>query len=166
LTQRAEAGSYLAKANRVTVRHRHGRVIAVIEIVSPGSKASQAEFRAFVEKSADLLRQGVHLMVIDLFPPGRRDPQGVHKAIWDQFVEEDVEFPPGKSLTLASYDAGPDFVAYVEFVGVGDLLPDMPLFLRPGVYVPTPLEATYQSAWKVFPQVLKPLLEPTDGTAK
>jgi len=29
----------------------------------------------------------------------------------------------------------------VEFVGVGDALPEMPLFLRPGFYVPAPLEA-------------------------
>ena len=61
-------------------------------------------------------------MVIDLFPPGPRDPQGVHKAIWDQFTEEDLDVPADKSLTLASYDAGPDYVAYVEFVGVGDEL--------------------------------------------
>src|SRR5437879_4488729 len=33
LVQRTEAGSYAAKANRVTVRHRHGDIVAVIEIV-------------------------------------------------------------------------------------------------------------------------------------
>jgi len=34
-----------------------------------------------------LIRQGIHLLVIDLFPPGQRDPQGLHKAIWDEFLE-------------------------------------------------------------------------------
>jgi hypothetical protein len=63
-------------------------------------------------------------------------------------------------LTLASYDAGPDYVAYVEFVGVGDPLPEMPLFLKPETYVPAPLDATYQAAWHVFPAALKPLLDP------
>jgi Protein of unknown function (DUF4058) len=159
LTRRAEAGSYVRKASRITVRHRHGRVVAVIEIISPGNKGSQAEFRSLVEKSAGLIRQGIHLMVIDLFPPGKRDPQGTHKAIWDQFEEEDFELPADKPLTLASYDAGPDYVAYVEFVGVGDVLPDMPLFLKPEVYVPTPLEETYQAAWNVFPNPLKGLLD-------
>ena len=81
-----------------------------------------------MEKSADLIRQGVHLLVIDLFPPSKRDPQGIHKAIWDQFEEEDLQVPEDKRLTLASYDAGPEYVAYVEFVGVGDPLPEMPLF--------------------------------------
>jgi hypothetical protein len=160
LTKRAEADSYVRKAGRITVRHRHGKVVAVIEIISPGNKGSQAEFRTLVEKSADLIRQGVHLLVIDLFPPSKRDPQGIHKAIWDQFQEEDFELPPDKPLTLASYDAGPDYYAYVDFVGVGDPLPEMPLFLKPGIYVPTPLEATYQAAWSVFPAVLKDLLEP------
>jgi hypothetical protein len=59
---------------------------------------------------------------------------------------------------LASYDAGDGVVAYVEFVGIGDSLPDMPLFLRPEVYVAVPLEATYQAAWSVFPSALKGLL--------
>jgi len=35
--------------------------------------------------------QGVHLLLIDLFPSSKRDPQGIHQAIWDQFVEEDLE---------------------------------------------------------------------------
>ncbi len=160
LIRRTEADTYLDKVNRITVRHRHGDVVAIIEIVSPGNKGSKAEFRAFVQKSAEILRQRVHLLIIDLFPPGKRDPQGIHKALWDEFLEEDFELPPDKPLTLAAYDAGPPQVAYVEFVAVGDVLPDMPLFLEPEKYVYAPLEATYQTTWKVFPAVLKKLLEP------
>src|SRR5262249_44235552 len=141
--------------------HRHGQAVAIVEILSPGNKASQAEFRAFVNKSVDLIRQGIHLQVIDLFPPGKRDPQGVHKAIWDEFQEENLVLPAGKHLTLAAYDAGPEYVAYVEFIGIGDALPDMPLFLKPEIYVPVPLEATYQAAWAVFPAPLRGLLEPS-----
>lgn len=163
LTRGAEADSYARKASHITVRHRHGKVAAILEILSPGNKASQAEFRALVEKSAELIRQGVHLLVIDLFPPGKRDPSGIHKAIWDQFAEEDLELPADKPLTLASCDAGPEYVAYVEFVGVGDELPEMPLFLKPETYVPVPLESTYQAAWSVFPTALKGLLD-TPGT--
>jgi hypothetical protein len=159
LIRRTEASVYADKANRITVRHRHGNVVAVIEIVSPGNKASRSEFRAFVEKSAELVRQGIHLLVIDLFPPGKRDPQGIHKPLWDEFEEEELELPPDKPLTLASYDAGPERVAYVEFVAVGDALPDMPIFLKPEIYVPAPLEATYQTTWNVFPAALKGLLE-------
>jgi hypothetical protein len=159
LTQRAEVDSYIRKASHVTVRHRHGQVVSIIEIVSPDNKAIRAELRALVQKSAELLRQGVHLLLIDPFPPGKRDPHGVHKAIWDEFEEKEIEVPAGKPLVLASYDAGPDYVAYVEFVAVGDVLPDMPLFLQPGVYVLVPLESTYQNAWREFPAALQPLLD-------
>jgi Protein of unknown function (DUF4058) len=149
---------YARKANRITVRHRHGRVVAMIEVVSPGNKSSRAEFRAFVEKTAELLQQGVHILVIDLFPPGPRDPNGIHKAIWEEFEGEELQSRPGKSLTLASYDAS-SFVAYVESVAVGDALPDMPLFLQPEQYVPAPLEASYMASWSTFPAALKGLLE-------
>jgi hypothetical protein len=159
LIQRRKPDTYARKTNRITVRHRHGDVVAVVEIVSPGNKAARAEFRAFVQKSADLIRQGVHLLVIDLFPPGPRDPQGIHKAIWDQFQDEDFERPPDKPLTLASYDAGPEGGAYVEFVALGDRLPDMPIFLESGAHVLVPLEATYQTTWGLFPAQLKGLLE-------
>ena len=125
--------SYLRQANRVTVRHRHGDVVAVMEMLSPGNKASRPEFRTLVEKSAALRRQGIHLLVIDVFPPGKRDPQGIHKAIWDEFQEEDLPLPPGQPLTLVSYEAGLECVAYVEFCGIGDSLPEMPLFLETGL---------------------------------
>src|SRR5438105_4811570 len=36
---RAEASTYARKADRVAVRHRHGDIVAVIEIVSPGNKS-------------------------------------------------------------------------------------------------------------------------------
>jgi hypothetical protein len=159
LIKRSEVDVYADKANRITVRHRHGDVVAMIEILFPGNKSSRLEFRALVEKSAELLRQGVHLLIIDLFPPGKRDPRGIHKAIWDEFEEEDFELPPDKPLTLAAYDAGWPKVAYVEQVAVGDVLPSMPLFLKPEAYVPAPLEATYQATWNVFPGALKGLLE-------
>jgi hypothetical protein len=158
LIRHTELEIYANRANRITVRHRHGDVVAVIEIVSPGNKGGAADFNAFVRKSADLIRQGVHLLVVDLFPPGKRDPQGMHKAIWDELADEDLVLPPGKDRTVASYDAA-GVEAYVEFVGVGDALPDMPLFLQSGVYVPTPLESTYQTTWDNFPDALKGLLD-------
>jgi len=162
LVRRAEDTIYVRKADRIAVRHRHGQVVAVVEIVSPGNKSSNNELRMFVEKTSNLIAQGVHLLVIDLFPPSKRDPQGIHKAIWDEFVEEDFELPADQRLTLAAYDAGPPPVAYVEQVAVGQPLPDMPLFLKPEFYVPAPLEETYRTTWNdFFPAPLKGLLETT-----
>ncbi len=158
LIRRNEADIYAAKADRITVRHRHGDVVAVLEIVSPGNKGSRAELRAFLEKTVGLIRQGIHLLVIDLIPPGKRDPDGLPQSIWDQISEDDLSLPPDKPLSLTSFDSGPEQVVYVETVAVGDLLPDMPLFLKTGVHVKAPLESTYQLAWSQVPGPLKPLL--------
>ena len=86
-------------------------------------------------------------------------PQGLPNALWDEVGEEDLDLPPDRRLAVAAYDAGPPRVAYVEPVGVGDVLPDMPLFLRPEFYVPAPLELTYGTARAGFPNSLKGLLE-------
>lgn len=158
LSLRGEAEIYAGRANRITVRHRHGHVVAVIEVVSPGNKASQTALHAFVRKSAELLHQGVHLLVIDLFPCGPRDPNGIHRAIWDELGEYDPTVPPDASRTVASYESDQAPGAYVDFVRVSDPLPDAPLFLRPGIYVPAPLEASYSAAWKEVPVPLRGLL--------
>jgi hypothetical protein len=49
---------YASRANRIVVKHHLGRIIAVIEIVSPGNKDSRAALRDFVEKTVDCLRKG------------------------------------------------------------------------------------------------------------
>jgi hypothetical protein len=156
---RAETAGYARKANRITVRHPDGDVVAVIEIVSPGNKDSRHAIDAFARKAVALLQAEVHLLVVDLFPPSPRDPQGIHKVIWDLVREEPFALPPDKPLTLAAYSAGAETVAYVEPVSVGDALPDMAVFFAPNQYVMCPLEATYETAWRQFPAPLKKPLE-------
>ncbi|MBX9584402.1 MAG: DUF4058 family protein, partial [Gemmataceae bacterium] len=151
------------RTNRIAIRHRLGTVVAVIEVVSPGNKASRSALRAFVEKTADFLQQGVHVLVVDLFPPTPRDPQGIHKAVWDEIEEEPFELPPDEPLTLASYVAGVPKTAYVEPVGVGDDLPDMPIYLDPVSYVPVPLEATYRTTWASCPEDMREAVEHPGG---
>jgi hypothetical protein len=155
---RAEADPYLTKVNRVSIRDPRGKLVSVIEIVSPGNKGSRAKFSDFVEKAVDFLRRGINLLVIDLLPPTRRDPQGIHKAIWDEIEDKPFELPLDKPLTVAAYSAGLEKVAYVEPIAVGEVLPIMPLFLEPEFYVPAPLDATYQTTWSVCPAPLKDLV--------
>jgi hypothetical protein len=151
---------YAKRADRVVIRHGRGRVVAIIEIVSPGNKSSRNAIRTFVEKAADILNQGVHLVVVDLFPPTPRDPQGLHKVIWDEFNDEPFDILPDKPLTVASYVGGDSPTAYVESVGVGDRLPAIPLFLTEDDWVPCPLGPTYDQAWAVFPAMLKEIVGP------
>jgi Protein of unknown function (DUF4058) len=152
---RGEAGVYAAKANRVVVRTSAGRVVAVIEILSPGNKSSQYAVRSFVDKTLDLLRQDINVLVVDLVPPSPRDPQGIHPLIWGAVGDDAFELPSDKPLTLAAYVAGLPWTAYVEPVAVGDALPDMPVFLDPGTYVPVPLEPTYRETWDRCPREFK-----------
>jgi hypothetical protein len=156
----AEEFIYVRKADQIAIRDPDGRLVAVIEIISPGNKASGDELRVFVGKAVKLIAEGVHLLVIDLFPPGVHDPQGIHKAIWDEFNEADFELPADRPLTLAAYEAGPPHAAYIEPVAVGGPLTDMPLFLKPHLHVPAPLEATYRTTWEdFFPAPMQRLLE-------
>jgi hypothetical protein len=151
---------YAGRANRIVVKHHLGRVVAVIEIVSPGNKDSRAAVRDFVEKSVEYLKQGIHLLLIDLFPPTPRDPLSLHKLIWDEFKEEEFVLPPGKDRLLASYEIGhAERTAFVEPVGVGDALPEMPLFYAPEMHLMTPLESTYMSAWNASPEEMRIVVE-------
>ena len=150
---------YSNRANRIVVRHHLGRIVAVIEIISPGNKDSRAALRDFVEKTVDFLRAGIHALIVDLFPPTPRDPFGIHKAVWDEIEEEDFALPDGKDRILVSYETGGQRVAYVEPIAVGDRLPDMALFLTSALHIPVPLEPTYNAAWEASPEALRLAVE-------
>ncbi|HEV3448555.1 MAG TPA: DUF4058 domain-containing protein [Gemmataceae bacterium] len=154
-SERSDSGPGAGRANRIVVRHHLGRIIAVIEILSPGNKDSRAAVRDFVDKTIDFLRRGIHILVVDLFPPTPRDPFGMHKVIWDEILEEDFAFPQGKDRIAASYESGGERVAYIEPIAVGDELPEMPLFLANGVHIRVPLEVTYCSAWNASPEEMR-----------
>jgi hypothetical protein len=158
---RSESNRYAARAKAVVIRHTSDhRVIALAEIVSPGNKNNRHGLRAFVKKAVDALQAGIHLLIVDLFPPGPRDPQGIHQAIWEELMgEADFTLPADAPLTLAAYVGGDCPEAFVEPRAVGAPLPAMPLFLTPEVYVSVPLEATYQSAWEGLPAFWRQVLE-------
>jgi hypothetical protein len=160
---RLEKSVYARRADRIVIRHGRGTVVAIIEVVSPGNKSSQNAIRTFVEKAADILNQGIHLLVVDLFPPTPRDPQGIQKAICDQFDDLEFQLPPDKPLTVGAYLGGDLPEAYIEPVGVGDALPSLPIFLSDARYIPAPLETTYMQAWEVYPSMLKEIVEGRAG---
>lgn len=157
--RRTETSHFADRANRIVVKHHLGRIVAVIEVVSPGNKESRRELRKFVDKSVDFLTAGVHLLIVDPFPPTSRDPHGIHKAIWDEFVEEEFAFPEGKDRIIASYEAGLEKMALIEPIAVGDALPSIALFLGRDFHVETPLETTYMAAWEVSPRELRRAVE-------
>ncbi len=148
------------RRKRVAIRHVTGdRVVALVEIVSAGNKSSRDTIRAFADKLAEYIDGGIHILVLDLFPPGRRDPNGIHPLIWSAFKKAPFQLPPDKPLTLAAYAGGEMPRAFIEPVAVGDRLPDMPLFLTPDEHVRVPLEATYRAGWAEVPDRWREVLE-------
>jgi hypothetical protein len=160
VTAETDMQYYRRKQKAVSVRHvSDDRVVAVIEVVSRANKANRAGIEAFVEKAAQLLEQGIHLLILDPHPPTRRDPQGIHGVIWEWISGDEYRVPADKPLTLVAYEAALVTRAYVEPLAVGDALRDMPVFLKPSGQVPVPLEATYQAAIEAMPRRWRKVLE-------
>lgn len=155
-----EAEFYRRKKSSIAVRHVSGdRIVAMVEIVSPGNKSNRHAIQAFIDKACELLEHRIHLLIVDPFPPGPRDPNGLHAAIWQEANNEPFFLPPDKPLTLVAYECNLTTRAYIEPVAVGDSLPNMPLFLRPHGCIMLPLETTYQAAFAVMPRRWKQVLE-------
>lgn len=151
---------YASKKKSVTIRHvSQHRVVAVLEIVSPGSKASRTAMTAFVRKGQDLLAAGVHLSLVDLFPPTPRDPQGIHWEVWGDDDGDTFRFDKSKPLTCAAYIGGVGGEAFIEPVAAGEKLPDLPVFLTLAEYVEAPLEATYNAAFDAVPDYWRNVLD-------
>jgi hypothetical protein len=149
----SEQEVYAEKRNRLVIRHSSGDVlIAYIEIISSGNKSSRRALDRFLDKACSAIEQGVHLLVIDPYPPGTFDPKGIHGAIWNEIdPAAPFHFPDDRKLTLASYCAARPPQAYVELLAAGMPLPGTALFLNPQWYVTVPLESTYCAAWEAIP---------------
>ncbi len=141
-------------AKYVAVRHVSTHdVVALVELLSPGNESNARDYFQLVAKLGGALRHGLHLVVLDPFPPTSRDRNGIHAAIWkDVGGKPPYVLPAGKPLTLAAYANNEDKLrAYVQPVAVGDVLPSLPLFYTPHRHVTLPLEATYTAAWDSVP---------------
>jgi len=134
-------------------------VVAIIEIVSPGNKASRRALRQFVEKVVWLMEHGIHQLIIDVHKPTPRDPSGIHGAIWEELTDHRFEQPEGKPLTLVSYACASKITAYIEPLTVDAALPVMPLFLKPGGHVEVPLKETSRAALDAVPQRWRRVIE-------
>lgn len=159
--RRAVVHSLPALGRAVAVRHvSRRRVVAIIEVVSPRNKDRPESVGDFAGKVAGVVRGGIHAAVIDLLPPGRHDPGGMHPAVWALLEEAEPGDPPppDQPLTLAGYRADPLPVAHLNYAAVGQPLPPLPLFLDGGHYVELPLEQTYMTGYDRLPAGVRALL--------
>ncbi|MFQ5732003.1 MAG: DUF4058 family protein [Planctomycetaceae bacterium] len=156
-----EDDAYRTARRTIAIRHRSGhRLVAMIEILSPGNKDGEQHLRSLVEKAVACIGEGIHLLVVDLFPPGPCDPQGIHGAIWNGLgLSGPYEQPVDQPLTLVAYRADRPPEAFIQPTAVGEELLEMPIFLGPGHYINVPLEPTYRQAYRGVPAVWRDVIE-------
>ena len=145
----------------IAIRHVSGhRVVALVEIVSSANKDRKTHVTTFVNKLAAALELGIHVLLIDLFPPGTHDPDGMHGALWDRFEpDSDNEPPEDRPFALAAYTGSNPVKAYVSSVALGDTLPGVPLFLTAERYVTLELEPGYTEAYAGVPAFWRNVIE-------
>jgi len=117
----------LERRRTLAIRHVSGhRLVALLEIISPSNRDRAEHVEEFAEKVVSAVERHVHVLLVDLFPPGSHNPEGFHAEIVRRLRphQEPCELPSEEPLTLASYAAGTR--VEVEHLAVGDPLPEMP----------------------------------------
>ena len=114
-----------------------------------------------MDKVYELLEHRIHVLIIEPFPPTKRDPKGVHAAIWEAVEDQTFDPPADKPLTTVSDECELVTRAYIEPFAVGDPVPDMALFLEPETHIVVPLEDTYAVSWRAMPARWRRVLEPS-----
>jgi hypothetical protein len=129
----------------------HGQLIAAIEVVSPRNKHRLDSKARYTRRYLGYLRQGVHLMLIDVFS----QPAGFSFA---DAISADLGLgePPAPPPHAISYrvgglvprgeEMGTQIAVWCRLLKGGQPLPELPLALDQDQAVPIDLETTYHGA--------------------
>jgi hypothetical protein len=122
------------------------KLVAVIELVSPGNKDRTAERRAFATKCASYLYQGISLIVVDIVTSRRAN---LHNEILQTLDAPDaLQLAAETVLYAVAYrplrrDGKDGIEVWRSPLELGQALPELPLGLRADLAVPVDFEATY-----------------------
>jgi hypothetical protein len=125
------------------------RLVAAIELVSPGNKDRPGERQAFAVKSASYLCRGISLIVIDIVTSQRAN---LHNEIMrvlghgEAFAISAETVLYGVAYRPIVRDAQEQIEAWPSPLGIGRPLPVLPLALNAGLALPIDLEATFTTA--------------------
>jgi hypothetical protein len=136
------------------------RLIAITEIVAPTNKDSARHVDELSGKIAAAFRLHVNVVLVDLFPPGQHDPDGMHGAVLRASNADAVWSRPKATapLTIAAYFCGRTPNLLLESFAVGDDLPEMPLYLDSHEHIVLPLARTYDAAFRGTPEYWRNVL--------
>ena len=127
-----------SKAKAVVIRTPSGhRVVAMIEIVSPGNKSSQTDAGGIRLQSRTGAAGRNPPLDRRLVPADASCTRWIHRRSGAR-REGDFALPDDKPLTCVSYVGYPGVEVFLEPVAVGDKLPKMPLFLSRKCMSPFP----------------------------
>ena len=125
------------------------RLVAAIELISPGNKDRAAERRAFAVKCASYLYQGISLIIVDIVTNRRAN---LHNEILRVMELTDGPQLAGEvSLYAVAYrplrrDGRDEFDVWRSPLTLGQPLPTLPLSLRADLAIPVDFESTYAEA--------------------
>lgn len=134
---------------RIYDMERTRTLVAAVELVSPGNKDRPESRRAFLDKCAAYLREGVSVVIVDIVTSRQHN---FHAALMELFHGDEAAM---RAVTSDLYAAAyrihvvgqrTQLEAWPAALALGAPLPTMPLWLTESLCVPLDLEAGYQAA--------------------
>jgi hypothetical protein len=125
------------------------KLVAAIELISPGNKDRPTERRAFATKVASYLYQGISVIIVDIVPNRRANLHNEVLRVME--VADTLQLPPETSLYAVAYrplrrSQGDEIDVWRSSLSLGGVLPTLPLGLRADLVIPVDFEATYAEA--------------------
>ena len=124
------------------------KLVAAIELISPGNKDRPTERRAFAVKCASYLYQGVSVILIDIVTNRRAN---LHNEILHVMeTSESLQLPPEANLYAVAYrpvrrNQRDEIDMWRIPLALGQPLPSLPLGLHADLVIPVDFEATYDN---------------------
>ncbi|HYV34206.1 MAG TPA: DUF4058 family protein [Gemmataceae bacterium] len=125
------------------------KLVAAIELISPGNKDRPAERRGFATKCASYLYQGISVIIVDIVTSRRAN---LHNEILRVMESADSHsLPVDQGLYAVAYRPlrrgnSDEIDVWRSSLALGQTLPTLPLGLNAGLVVPVDFEETYAEA--------------------
>jgi hypothetical protein len=127
------------------------RLVAAVEIVSPGNKDRPEARRAFIAKCASLLREHVSVVIVDVVTTRT---QNLYTELLSMLGHADPSMgsEPLYSTACRVMKPGDDWLleAWSHTLSLGEALPTLPLWLADDLAVPLELEASYEESCDIL----------------
>jgi hypothetical protein len=125
------------------------KLVAAIELISPGNKDRPAERRAFATKCASYLYQGISLILVDIVTNRHANLHNETLHVMD--AGDHLLLPPEQNLYAVAYQPlrrgnGDEIDVWRSPLSLGKVLPMLPLALRADLRIPVDFESAYAEA--------------------